>query len=179
MFVMPYYVNQLAHIVKGVAYLMTVPTERQSLVAFREHTLYRLLLRARRVENDEMIRRLVELGHDVLPSWPGLLANLVPDGTSISTLAVRAGVTRQAASQALKEIETRGYVHREDDPDDARSIIIKRTARGERLLRDALKIVTSLEASYARSVGKARFEAMRETLFDLLEEIDPVGRLRS
>ena len=155
-----------------------IPMNPDDLLAFREHTLYRLLIRARRAENDEMVGRLRDRRWDVLPSWPALLANLDPDGTSISALAARAGVTRQAASQTLKEIEGRGLVARAPDPDDARATIVRRTPKGERLLHDALEIVTDIEAEYAKHIGKARFEQLRTLLADLLGEIDPIGRLR-
>jgi DNA-binding MarR family transcriptional regulator len=156
---------------------LPIPVDHDELIDFRERTFYRLLIRARRTENDEMIRRLRERGFDVMPSYAGLLANLHPDGSSISTLAARAGVTRQAASQRLKEIEARGFVVIEPDPDDARASIVRRTPEGERLLRAALEIVTELESDYAKRIGKKRFEELRSALYDLLEEIDPSGRL--
>src|SRR5947208_3387809 len=53
-------------------------------------------------------------------------------------LAAKAGVTRQAASQLIREIEARGYVDLRPDPGDGRAVIVGRTVRGQRLLRDAL-----------------------------------------
>ncbi len=148
------------------------------LLAFREHTLYRLLTRAQRAHNDEMTRRLQERSYpDVQPSYARVLSNLHPDGSSIVAVATRAGVTRQAASQLLKEIEAKGYVRRERDPKDARAVIVRRTKRGEQLLRDALGVVSELEAEYAGSIGEQKVERLRTLLAELLRDIDPVGGL--
>ena len=153
-------------------------SDPERLRAFREQTLYRLLLRARRAENDEMVARIRARGHpDLQPSYPALLANLDTEGTSITTLAAKAGVTRQAASQQIAEIETRGYVNRRPDPMDGRAVIIVRTERGQQLLHDALDVVSELEAEYARHVGQRRFDSMKASLSDLLSHIDPTGRL--
>src|SRR4051812_30102615 len=110
------------------------------LRSFREQTLYRLLFRTLRSENQEMIRRLRGRGHDVQPSYPSLLANLDTEGTRISALAARAGVTRQAAGQLLRDIERHGYVRRGSDPNDARAILVTFTAKGHRLLANALDV---------------------------------------
>jgi len=85
----------------------TIETDR--LRQFRERTLYRLLLRATRAETNEMVSRIRERGYpDLMVSYPVLLANLDSEGTNITTLAAKAGVTRQAASQLIREIEARG-----------------------------------------------------------------------
>lgn len=148
------------------------------LRAFREQTLYRLLLRARRAENAEMVARIRGRGYaDLQPSYPALLANLDTEGANLTVLAAKSGITRQAASQQLAEIEARGYVTRRPDPSDGRAVIVDRTERGRSLLRDALEVVTELEAGYAEQVGQQRFDAMKEVLSELLESIDPAGRL--
>ena len=69
-------------------------------------------------------------------SYARLMSNLDPDRSSIVVLAARAGVTRQAASQLLKEIEAKRYVRREPDPKDAAGGDRPPDEAGERLLRD-------------------------------------------
>lgn len=152
----------------------------QPLRSFREQTLYRLLLRARRAENDEMVARIRARGYpDLQPSYPALLANLDTDGTSITGLAGKAGVTRQAASQQLAEIEARGYVEREPHPTDGRTVLVRRTPRGESLLRDALAVVSDLEAEYSEFLGQRQLASLKNALSHLLDHIDPGGRLDS
>lgn len=157
---------------------MPLPLGGDELRAFRDQTLYRLLLRARRVENDEMVARIRALGYaDLQASYPSVLANLDTEGASIGALAAKAGITRQAASQQVIEIETRGYVERRPDPVDGRAVLVQRTPLGQQLLQDALQVVTELEDAYAEHVGRERFQSMKACLAELLDHIDPSGRL--
>jgi DNA-binding MarR family transcriptional regulator len=150
----------------------------EHLRAFREQTLYRLVLRARRAENNEMVARIRARGYpDLKPSYPALLANLDSEGANMTALAAKSGITRQAASQQLAEIEARGYVELRPDPADGRAVIVDRTERGRRLLQDALEVVSDLEGEYSERVGRERFDAMRQVLAELLDGIDPAGRL--
>jgi DNA-binding MarR family transcriptional regulator len=150
----------------------------EKLRAFREQTLYRLVLRARRAENTEMVARIRARGYpDLKPSYPALLANLDSQGANMTVLAAKSGISRQAASQQLAEIEAHGYVELRPDPADGRAVIVDRTERGRRLLRDALEVVSDLEASYSQQVGRERFDTMKQVLAELLDGIDPAGRL--
>jgi len=56
-------------------------------------------------------------------------------------------------------------------------VIVGRTARGQRLLRDALEVVSDLEDEYAERLGRERFDSMRQSLSTLLAHIDPGGTL--
>ena len=154
--------------------------DAERLRAFREQTLYRLLIRATRAETTEMVRRIRERGYpDLMVSYPALLANLDTEGTSITNLAAKAGVTRQAASQLVREIEARGYLKRRPDPNDGRAVMVWRTERGGRLLMDALEVVSELEAEFAEYLGRGGFESMKSGLSLLLDRIDPGGTLNA
>ena len=88
-------------------------------------------------------------------------------------------MSRQAASQLIREIEARGYLDLRPDPNDGRAVIVGRTERGRRLLEDALEVVSELEGGYADVLGRQRFDAMRESLGALLDHIDPAGTLNA
>jgi DNA-binding MarR family transcriptional regulator len=106
-----------------------------------------------------------------------LLANLDTADTTISALARRCGVTRQAASQQLALLSQKGYVSRKPDPADSRAILVRRTAKGQALMRDALKIVAEIEAEYAGFLSGGRLAALKELLTDLVGHADPGGTL--
>src|ERR1700736_6552802 len=83
--------------------------DTEALRAWRDQTLYRLLLRATRAETTTTLQRSHQRGYtDISLSDTNLLANLDTEGTSISALARRAGVTRQAASQQIAALERAG-----------------------------------------------------------------------
>jgi DNA-binding MarR family transcriptional regulator len=150
----------------------------EALRAWRDATLYRRLLRAVRAETTATLQAIHELGYDdVTLSDTNLLANLDTDGSTITALARRAGVTRQAASQQVAALEQAGYVKRYTSEVDARAVRVVQSARGRALLREALEVVAELEASYAAILGKQKLSTLKASLGDLLDEIDPSGVL--
>jgi DNA-binding MarR family transcriptional regulator len=148
------------------------------LRAWRDAFLYRLLLRASRAETTETLVRMKQRGHtDITLTDTNLLANLDTEGTTISALARRGGVTRQAAGQQLAALERTGYVERRPDPTDGRAVLIGQTEKGRVMLRDALEVVSGLEAEYAEYLGTERLAALKESLAMLVDHIDPQGAL--
>ena len=149
-----------------------------ALRAWRDQTLYRLLLRASRVETLTTVEGLQKLGYtDVTTADTNLLANLDTAGTTISALARRAGVTRQAASQQVAALERAGYIRREPSPDDGRAFIVIQTERGRALLGHALDIVADLETGYEQLLGEEMLTALKEALAKLLSVTDSAGAL--
>jgi DNA-binding MarR family transcriptional regulator len=154
------------------------PDDTASLRAWRDATMYRLALRASQAERRETLARLRQRGYaDVTHADTALLASLDTDDTTISALARRCGVTRQAASQQLALLEKKGYVRREPDPGDSRAVLVRRTGDGQALLRDALEVVAGIESEYAQHLGAERFAALKVLLADLLGHADPQGAL--
>lgn len=151
-----------------------------TLRAWRDATLYRLTLRASGAERRETLARLRQRGYtDVTHTDTALLASLDTDDTTISALARRCGITRQAASQQLALLDRKGYITRKPDPADSRAILVSRTPKGEALLRDALQMVADIEAEYATHLGRERMTELKALLADLLGYADPGGTLDS
>ena len=125
-----------------------------------------------------MIARLQARGFsDFAPAFPSLLSNLDTDGTRIGVLANRAGVTRQAAGQLLRQIERCGYVERRGSPDDARATLVHFTPRGKRLLATILELVEEIEHDFATALKPGEFERVRAGLLQIADQIDPGGAL--
>src|SRR5689334_10987350 len=55
----------------------------------------------------------------------------VPEGARITTLAQRSRVTKQSMSVLVGYLVERGYVERVPDPDDARAVRVRLTAKGK------------------------------------------------
>jgi hypothetical protein len=60
---------------------------------------------------------------------------LMPWPRTIGSLAERLGVSQQAASKAVADLERRGCVRREADPADGRARRVALTARGDAVRR--------------------------------------------
>ena len=71
---------------------------------------------------DEVQRRIAADGLDDLRMADGVVfQHLVPGPQPIGELAARLGVSQQAASKSVADLERRGYVRREADPADGRA----------------------------------------------------------
>ena len=68
--------------------------------------------------------------NDVTPAFASLMLLLDATGARPTTLAQRAGITKQAISQLVRELEARDYVEQVPDSTDTRAKIVRLTERG-------------------------------------------------
>ncbi len=154
----------------------TVDEPITDLRQYRNSRLYRSLTRTLRVYNRLLLEQIHARGFtDFSPAFPAMLSNLDTRGTPIGVLASRAGVTRQAAGQLVRQIADRGYVTLKPSPTDARATIVQFTARGRRLLNTVFELVNEIEADFALHLGAARFDSLRDSLQTIADRVDPVG----
>lgn len=92
-----------------------------------------------------------------------------PDGVHPSTLAERAGVSRQAMNQLLGSLEGAGYIVRTDDPEDGRARLVHFTERGRAAYAKILEILRGVEREWRAELGAARFAELKKVLFDVWE----------
>lgn len=112
--------------------------------------------------------------HEVGPAHPALRPAHVQifrfdgiEGASTAELAAHAGMTKQSMHELVTHLERHGYLTRQRDPDDSRTLRLRLTPAGRALERDVhLAIGRVLEAWRAR-LGKDRFD----TLWSILREI--------
>lgn len=144
--------------------------------ARREKILLRQLVRLFRLMNDETVARMQARGvTGMLPSYPRLLGNLDTEGTRISGLARRMGITRQAVAQLAKEIEAAGFVERRPDPDDGRGVIVAFTPKGRETLGMAVEVMGEIEQDYRAVIGAERYELLKDDLKAILDSFDRQG----
>ena len=142
----------------------------------REQMLLRLLLRMTQSMTNETVARMNARGIEGMqPAYPRLLGNLDTDGTRLSALAKRMGVTRQATAQLTAEIEKNGFVGRRPDPDDGRGIIVFFTVKGREALATAVEVMTGIEADYAKVIGGGGMAEVKRLLKAILDHADRPG----
>jgi DNA-binding MarR family transcriptional regulator len=150
------------------------------LRAYRNTRLYRLLTRTLRVYNRRMLVSLHARGFaDMSPGFFPILSNLDTEGTRIGVLAMRGGVTRQAAGQLLKAIEQAGYVELRTSADDARVTMVHFSARGRKLLAAVFEAVDEIESDFAAVLKKGEFGKMKAGLLRIADAVDPEGSFGS
>ncbi len=90
-----------------------------------------------------------------------------PHGVKVTALADRAGMSRQAITYLVRELEGKGYLERRPDPTDGRASLVHLTARGEAAVRAIRASVRGLEREWERELGSSRFVQFRGTLLAL------------
>jgi DNA-binding MarR family transcriptional regulator len=147
---------------------MTHAIPMEHIESIRRDNIDRLMLRAYRLYVERSLEKLERYGHLRLTiSHASILAYIDPDGTHISVLAERLGVTKQAMGQFVAELERRNYVVREIDPTDRRAILVKFTDRGAQFIKDAYAVKLEMEAEYSAVLGEegvAQFRTMLKPL---------------
>ncbi|MBO0716428.1 MAG: winged helix-turn-helix transcriptional regulator [Rhizobiales bacterium] len=115
-----------------------------------------------------MMTRLAARGFDgMTPAFAGLIPLLDATGARPTTLAQRAGVSKQAMSQLLHEIEARGYVEQVPDPTDTRAKIVRLNKRGVALREACLVARGELQALAKKNLGQTRLAALQRDLLQL------------
>ena len=142
---------------------------KEELVALRQTNIGRLFQRATRAYSDRALTKLHARGHEGITLFhTALIANLDLEGTRISTLAHRAGISKQAMGQLVTDLSKRGYIEKKPDPADKRAALIFFTDLGWQALQDAFLVKKEIEAEYAAVLGETEMQQLRDNLEKLL-----------
>ncbi len=115
------------------------------------------LLTAARAHTAAVVARLAQRGYVDFPfASASLLWLLDEQGTRSVTLAQRAGVTKQAMSQQVKQMELQGYLEQVPDLSDTRAKVVRMTPRGESVKAACAEVREELNAAIARRIGKGK-----------------------
>ena len=124
-----------------------------------------LMREAFRALNDLVVGELVARGHEeVRPAHAAVFQYLDDGGTTVSVLASRAQMTKQAMAELVRHLEAHGYVVRVPDPADRRAKLVTPTDRGLDVFRVAQEVVPRIEDLVADTIGAGRVNALRRDL---------------
>jgi DNA-binding MarR family transcriptional regulator len=90
---------------------------------------------------------------DVRDSHGYVVQGLLAGDTTVTALAARLGVTAQAVSKSVTELERAGYVRRGHDPSDGRARPLQLTARGEALVDASRRARQAVARDLTRWLG--------------------------
>jgi DNA-binding MarR family transcriptional regulator len=120
----------------------------------------------------EVQRRLEADGHGDLRFADGFVfQHLMGGPLPVTALARRLGVSQQAASKTVADLERRGYVARAPDPADARARLVALTPRAEDAIESARRHRAAIAEDLARRLGSRRVEAARRVLVDVVSAL--------
>ena len=121
-----------------------------------------------RLVQDELRR------HGASGSLLAVLAAVARGATTTSDVAAVLGQAFMTTSDQLDRLEAAGEIRRVGNPRDARSKLIRITARGDRRLRRAGPRIRAIERAIAEQLG-ADLPGVASTVTDLRHAIDVVA----
>jgi len=124
-----------------------------------------LLRRALGVHRSEIARSLAQAGHATLPPlalWA--IDALAARERNAGELALLLGVSKQAVSQVVELLATRGYLDRRPDSQDRRRVTLSLTDRGRSAAAAIASACASVEKRALAALGPAALEQARGAL---------------
>jgi len=135
------------------------------------HDLGVLLTLALKAFKDRLHAHLARAGYDDLgPSFGFVFRSLADRPLSLVELAGRLQISSQGALKIATEMESRGYVERQDDATDRRVRRLALTSRGRSALREARRLHAAVERELSDALGTARVASARMVLDALAGE---------
>jgi DNA-binding MarR family transcriptional regulator len=135
-----------------------------------------LLFRAARLYNERAMARVRTRVPAARQAHTALLPHIEFEGTRLTDIARRAGISKQAAGQLVAEMEAHGMLRREPDPDDGRAQRITFTEAGIEQLLAGIDVLDQLERELSRVVGHALMERLRRDLTTLMPFLEMLDR---
>jgi DNA-binding MarR family transcriptional regulator len=123
-----------------------------------------LLLQVKEAAIHKMRDRLAAEGYGDIREGYGCVFGFIDidEGSRLTDLAERSGLTKQAVGEVIPELEQLGYVTREPDPRDRRAKIIKLTPKGRDACLTGRRLFAEIEAEWAEQFGDELLAALRE-----------------
>ena len=147
------------------AELATLKNASQSDI---EHTATMIVGMLGRYLHSRLTAKLANSGHlELQLSYAQVLLYVALDGSAMSDLAEYNGVSPQAISRLVKELEQRGYVRRENSSADKRVRNVCFTPMGLTLINDSVAAMTEVEQEMTATIGIRAFTKLTKQLAQL------------
>lgn len=118
---------------------------------------------------DEVFDGLNHAGFDDLrPVHRLILRDMLVSRLRPSELGDRLGISKQAANDLVRELETKGYITLEPDPEDGRAKRIVATNRGVRASETAQEGSQAIGRRWAQLVGEERYAVFEQVLREIV-----------
>ena len=155
--------------------LVTVDAEQREELELRKRaSLGQVLMKAARLLNEQALGRVREhTQQDIRPAHTAVFPHIDLQGTRLTVIAERMGMSKQAVGQLVGELEAMGAVERVPDPSDGRAKLVRFCQRsGRSVIFDGLAVLIEFEAELATELGRERLDTLHEHLQALLDVLE-------
>ncbi len=152
-----------------------MPTARdwEALDRVKRASVGQLLIKGSRLMQERFLARINRQRPKVTlrRAHTGLLPHIDQQGTRLTELARRLGITKQAAGQLVSDLEAMALLERVDDPQDGRAKLVRFTKRGLESIHDGLSVLRQIESELESVLGKAKMGQLHEALLVVVDEL--------
>jgi len=121
----------------------------------------------------QIVDGVVGAGFPQKPKHSAVFAQIDPQGSRLTELALRANITPQAMGELIDELEELGYLTRQPDLTDRRAKLVVLTDQGRAAVEAGRQTIVGLEQRITEILGEKGHQALREMLTKLLAEGQP------
>ena len=150
-------------------------TDSKEFQTLKRQSVAQLLFKCARLVNEAAIERVNQqlgLGPPLRAAHTALFPHLGSEGVRGADLAKKLGVSKQAVSQLVTELEEWGVVEQVTDPKDGRAKLVRLSKKGERALLQGLSVLHGLERELEGKIGKRRMQELHTALLALEKALD-------
>ena len=120
----------------------------------------------------QIVEGVVGAGYPQKPKHSAVFAQISPDGSRLTELARKAGMSPQAMGELVDELVDMGYVLRRPDPGDGRAKLIVLTERGWDAVAAGRQTIEGIEGQVTEILGEHGHRELRRLLSELLAVTD-------
>ena len=141
----------------------------------KRQSVAQLLFKCARLVNERAIERVnsqLSPAPALRASHTALFPHLSSEGVRGAAIAKKLGVTKQAVSQLVTELEAWGVVEQVPDPADGRAKLVRFTKKGEQGMVQGLTVLRELERELSDKIGKRRMQELHTALLALEKALE-------
>lgn len=148
--------------------------ERKNLEAAKRANMPQLLFKSARLLNEQAVARIRErTGMDIRPAHTSVFPHIDLDGTRLTEIARRMGISKQAVGQLVSDLEEMGTLERVPDPEDGRAKLVRfRRIDGELSIMGGLAVLGEFEAQLRKRLGARSMDQLADLLARLLDALE-------
>lgn len=147
---------------------VVIVSAKQEVGISAERTLGSLLQQPYGYIQRSSYGKLAGMGYEgIRPAHSAIFRNLRKEGSSISELASRAGMTKQSMGYLVETLVTEGYLTVETDAKDARMKRILLSSRGREVTNSLIGLSKELEKKLEGRYGRKWILDLRKKLLQL------------
>lgn len=109
----------------------------------------------------------------IRPAHLQVFGSIKAHGSRLTDLAGAAGMSLSSMAELVDDLESLGFVRRTPDTTDGRAKLVRLTPAGWRAIETGRRIIKQIESDWSERIGPERFEALCQTMQDLLDGLDP------